>query len=137
MPRLFPLTPAVAAGAIMLGMASSAGATEWMDCSDASDQVQVGFLLGGLDFSQTSGTYLRVGEETWSDSPAAHPGKPLALGDYFFDWKLLDAILTDENHETVLAHLQVILATDESFDAKGGVLTVPGKGAWVVECVGP
>lgn len=131
------LVPAFAGALMVLGMSTATYATEWMYCSDAADEVQLGFLLGGLDFTQTSGTTLRVGEEDWSDSPAYGPGKPLALGDFFFDWKMLHASVVDENHETILAHLRVVLAESDGDDAKGGVLTVPGKGVWAVECEGP
>ena len=131
------LLPIFAGAVMMLAMTATAQATEWMYCSDPTNEVQVGFLLGGLDFTQVSGTTLRIGEQWWSDRPEVEKGQPLALGDYFFDWKLLHATIVDENHETVLAQLQVIIASDEGADAKGGVLTVPGKGAWVVECVGP
>lgn len=132
-----PIVPALAAGLMLAGMSTATYATEWMHCSDPTDEVQVGFLLGGLDFTQVSGTTLRVGEQAWSDSPAYGPGQPLRLGDYFFDWKLLYATVTDENAETVLAKLHVVLAESDGDDAKGGVLTMPGKGVWAVECEGP
>jgi hypothetical protein len=129
--------PILAGGVMMLGLATPAQATEWIDCGDAANEVNLGFLLGGLDFSQVSGTHLRIGDDWWSDRPSLEPGKPLAIGDFFFDWKLLKATVVDENRENVLAELHVVLTSSETFDAKGGVLTVPGKGAWVVSCEGP
>lgn len=129
------LIPAIAAAAMLCGT-GAANATEWMHCGDAGDEVQLGFLLGGLDFTQVSGLTLRIGTEQWTDSPAYGPGKPLALGDYFFDWKILNATV-DENHETVLAELRVVLIESENDIAKGGVMHVPGKGVFVVACDGP
>lgn len=130
--------PVLAATLMFAAMNTSALATEWMECGDAANEVQFGILLGGLDFSQISRAHMRVGEEWWSTDPSIEPGaKPLAVADYFFYWKLLNVTAADENHETVLAQLQVIIASDESSDAKGGVLTVPGKGNWAVACEGP
>lgn len=131
------LVPAFAGAIMMLGMSTATYATEWMDCSDPAGEVQLGFLLGGLDFTQVSGTHLRVGEQWWTDRPEVEPGQPLALGDFFFDWKMLHASVVDENHETILAQLRVVLAESDGDDAKGGVLTLPGKGVWAVECEGP
>lgn len=131
------LIPALAAGLMMLGIATTVQATEWMECGDPDNEVQLGFLLGGLDFAQASRAHLRVEDEWWTTDPAVEPGKPLAIGEYFFDWKLLNASVVDENHENVLAQLQVIVATTDTADAKGGVIVVPGKGAWAVSCDGP
>ena len=64
-------------------------------------------------------------------------GDPLALGDYFFDWKMLNATVVDENHETVLAQLRVVVMETEDDIVKGGVMSVPGKGLYVVGCEGP
>lgn len=129
--------PALAAGVMLAGMSTASCATEWMYCSDPTDEVQVGFLLGGLDFTQVSGTTLRIGEQWWSNRPEVEGGQPLALGDYFFDWKMLNATVVDENHETVLAELRVVVLERDNDIVKGGVMSVPGKGLYVVGCEGP
>ena len=131
------LLPIFAGAVMMLSMTATAQATEWMYCSDPTDEVQVGFLLGGLDFTQVSGTTLRIGEQWWSDRPEVEKGQPLALSDYFFDWKMLNATVVDENHETVLAQLRVVVMETEDDIVKGGVMSVPGKGLYVVGCEGP
>ena len=131
------LLPIFAGAVMMLAMTATARATEWMYCSDPTDEVQVGFLLGGLDFTQVSGTTLRIGEQWWSDSPEVEKGQPLALGDYFFDWKVLNATVVDENHETVLAQLRLVVMETEDDIVKGGVMSVPGKGLYVIGCEGP
>lgn len=131
------LLPIFAGAVMMLSMTATAQATEWMYCSDPTNEVQVGFLLGGLDFTQVSGTTLRIGEQWWSDRPEVEKGQPLALGDYFFDWKMLNATVVDENHETVLAQLRVVVMETEDDIVKGGVMSVPGKGLYVVGCEGP
>lgn len=129
--------PALAAVAMIAAMSTPTLATEWIDCSDATNQVTIGVLLGGLDFTQMSRAHLFVGEETWSTDVSIEPGTPILIGDAYFDWKQLLVKLTDDNAETVLAELRVYVIDNDKGDAKGGVLSVPGRGAWAVECVGP
>ena len=131
------LIPTLAGALILCTMSTGGYATEWMDCGDPKDEVNLSLLLGGLDFTQISGTTLRVGEEQWSDNPAFGPGQPLRLGDYYFDWKMLYATVVDENAENVLAEIRVVVLESDNDIVKGGVMSVPGKGLYVIACEGP
>ena len=129
--------PALAAMLMVGAMSLPAAATEWIDCSDAADEVQIGVLAGGLDFAQFSRAHLRVGDTWWSTDPTVEPGTPLAIADSFFNDKELFVTLTDADHDAILAELRVFVVSNESGDAKGGVVSVPGKGVWAVSCEGP
>lgn len=130
--------PALVAAVTVLAMSAPAMATEWIDCSDANGEVQLGVLAGGLDFAQFSRAHLKIGDDWWSTDPSLEPGsKALAIAESYFDWKLLSVSVADENLETILAEIQVIIASNDAGEAKGGVMLVPGKGAWVVSCDGP
>jgi hypothetical protein len=131
------LLPAIAGAVMMLGMTAAAHATEWIECADPAGEAQIGLLAGGLDFAQFSRAHLLVGSESWSTDPTLEPGTPLAIGDSFMSGTEFYATLTDADRNDVLAELRVFVVSNESGDAKGGVLTVPGKGVWAVSCEGP
>ena len=132
------LVLALSAAIMMLGMTSATYATEWMDCSDAKDHVQLGVLLGGLDFAEASRVHMKVGEEWWSTDPGVEPGaKKMQVADYFFDWKELSITVSDEEANVILGEMRILVAESESDIAKGGVLSIPGKGVWAVACEGP
>jgi hypothetical protein len=128
---------ALMAAITIAAMSTPSLATEWIDCSDANEEVQLGVLAGGLDFAQFSRAHLRIGNEWWSTDPSIEPGKPMAIAESYFDWKLMSVSVADDNHETILAQLHVILASNDEGEAKGGVMLIPGKGAWAVSCDGP
>jgi len=123
---------------MMLGMTFAAQATEWMDCSDPTDHVQMGVLLGGIDFSEQSRAHMRVGEEWWSTDPTVEPGSTqMQVADYFFDWKELSITVVDAEYMGVIGEMRLLIVSTDDGDAKGGVLSIPGKGVWAVTCEGP
>ena len=130
---LFPaLTLAVLAIAPLPAMA-----TEWLDCTSFDFNQRVQLLAGGVDFHQFSAAALYVNGADWSTSPEAQPGAPLDIGQAFWDGETLLVDLIDPAAQTVLAELRVFATSEGADDVKGGVLRVPGKGAWVVVCTGP
>jgi len=112
-------------------------ATEWLDCTSFDFNQRVQLLAGGVDFHQFSAATLYVNGADWSTSPEAQPGAPLDIGQAFWDGELLLVDLIDPAAQTVLAELRVFVTSEGADDVKGGVLRVPGKGAWVVVCTGP
>jgi hypothetical protein len=126
----------LAAGA-MCALAAPAMATEWIYCSDATDYAQIGVLasLGG-PFGYSRGT-LRVGNENWSMMPDVEPGTAIMGLDSYADDNQLYVKFADDQMNTIIADLRVFIATEGDETVKGGVLDVPGKGAWVVTCEGP
>lgn len=132
------LVPACAGAVMMLAMTSATYATEWMDCSDPTNHVQMGVLLGGIDFAEQSRAHMRVGEEWWSTDPNAEPGaKQMQVADYFFDWKQFSISVVDQEYMGIIGEMRLLVASSEDGDAKGGVLSIPGKGVWAVTCEGP
>lgn len=129
--------PALAGALMIAAMSTQASATEWIECSDAAGEVQIGVLAGGVDFAEFSRAHLTVGDDSWSTDPALEPGTPLTIADSFFDWKQLFVTLTDADRDAVLAELRVFVVSNESGEAKGGVVSVPSKGVWSVTCEGP
>lgn len=112
-------------------------ATEWLDCTSFDFNQRVQLLAGGVDFHQFSAATLYVNGADWSTSPEAQPGAPLDIGQAFWDGETLLVDLIDPAAQTVLAELRVFATSEGADDVKGGVLRVPGKGAWVVVCTGP
>lgn len=130
--RILPLV------AVLIGMTSATYATEWMDCTDPTDHVQLGVLLGGIDFAEQSRAHMRVGEAWWSTDPSVEPGSTqMLVADYFFDWKEFSITVVDKDHDNIIGEMRLLITTTDDGSAKGGVLSIPGKGVWAVTCEGP
>jgi hypothetical protein len=127
----------ILAAAGVLALSAPAMATEWIYCGDAADEVQIGLLAGHFQFLDISRANLRVGEEQWSTNPDLEPGTPISIGQHYGGDNQLLVDLTDINSEEVLAELRVFTADEGDYYVQGGILRVPGRGAWVVSCEGP
>lgn len=123
--------------ALLAIAAQPARATEWLDCTSFDFNQRIQLLAGGVDFHQFSAVTLYVNGADWSTSPEAQPGQPLDIGQAFWDGKTLLVDLIDPAAQSVLAELRVFATSEGADDVKGGVLRVPGTGAWVVVCTGP
>ena len=123
--------------ALLAIAAQPARATEWLDCVSFDFKQRIQLLAGGVDFRQFSAATLYVNGVDWSTSPEAQPGQPLDIGQAFWDGKTLLVDLIDPAAQAVLAELRVFATSEGADDVKGGVLRVPGTGAWVVVCSGP
>ena len=126
------------AAAVLCTMAAPAAATEWIYCSDATGQVEIGMLANFGLFSFSRGT-LRVGSDFWSTQPDAEqePAKSMSGLESYADDHQLYVKFSDDQMSAVLADLRVVIVTEADVTAQGGVLDVPGKGVWVVSCEGP
>lgn len=123
--------------AASLLLTTPALATEWIFCGNADGTASIGVLVGGLDFVNISATLMHVGNEDWASSETYGPGKPiLPLQAFIGDDQIMIDFTNEENSET-LAELRVYLAHEGEDYVQGGVLRVPGRGAWVVSCEGP
>ncbi|WP_395817535.1 hypothetical protein [Devosia sp.] len=123
--------------ALLAIAAQPARATEWLDCISFDFKQRLQLLAGGVDFRQFSAATLYVNGVDWSTSPEAQPGQPLDIGQAFWDGETLLVDLIDPAAQSVLAELRVFATSEGADDVKGGVLRVPGTGAWVVVCSGP
>jgi len=121
--------------AVSLLAATPAVATEWIYCGDSADKVSIGVLAGSFEFLNISAQTLRVGTEQWSSGETYGRGKPLGIAQAYEDAGQLLLDLSSDG-ETV-AELRVYMADEGENYVQGGVLRVPGRGAWVVSCEGP
>jgi hypothetical protein len=117
--------------------AAPAFATEWVYCGDAKDEASIGLLLGGVDFVSIVGITLTAGDAEWASSDVYGPGKPVAVAQTYIGGSQMVVDLTDEESLEIIAELRVYLAEEGEDFVQGGILRVPGHGAWVVSCEGP
>lgn len=123
--------------AASLLLAAPAFATEWVYCGDAAEEASIGLLLGGVDFVNISGITLEAGNAQWASAEAYGPGKPIAVAQTYFGDDQIVVDLTDDNANELLAELRVYVAEEGEDYVQGGILRIPGHGAWVVSCEGP
>jgi hypothetical protein len=123
--------------AASLLMTTPALSTEWIYCDNADDTVSVGVLVGSFEFVNILGTTMRVGDENWSSAEAYGPGTPIATAQAFIGDNQIVIDFADADYVETLAELRVYTADEGEDYVQGGVLRVPGRGAWVVSCEGP
>jgi hypothetical protein len=105
--------------------AAPAFATEWVYCGDAKDEASIGRIT------------LTAGDAEWASSDVYGPGKPVAVAQTYIGGSQMVVDLTDEESLEIIAELRVYLAEEGEDFVQGGILRVPGHGAWVVSCEGP
>ena len=122
---------------LVAGLSSPALATEWVNCAAPDGAASFDYLAGTLDVLTVVGMTITAGEQVWATDPAYGPGDPVIVGQAFEtgDAVLVDAVTPDLTQ--TIASLRLFKATEGDFVAYGGVLTIPGKGAWAVSCSGP
>lgn len=123
--------------AAVIVLSAPAAATEWIYCGDTTGEVQIGLLAGHFQFLEVNRANFSVGDEQWSTNPELEPGKPIAIGQHYSGDNQLLIDLTDVNAEETMAELRIFTADEGEDYVQGGVLRVPGYGAWVVSCEGP
>ena len=123
--------------AASLLLTTPAVATEWIFCGNADDTAAVGVLVGGFDFVNISAVTMHVGETNWASSETYGPGTAIWPAGAFIGDDQIVIDFTDDEHNELLAELRVYLAQEGEDYVQGGVLRVPGHGAWVVTCEGP
>ena len=123
--------------AASLLLTTPALATEWIHCSNADDTVSVGVLVGSFEFVNISGTTMHVGIKEWSSAEVYGPGAPIHPSQAYIGDDQIVIDFANEDYSETLAELRVYLAEEGEDYVQGGVLRVPGHGAWVVSCDGP
>jgi hypothetical protein len=114
--------------------ATPALATEWEHCSDPGGAASLDYLAGdGLDVIAVSALTITVGEKVWASDPANGPGDPVSVGQAFEDAGTVAIDALDKDSK-VIARLRLYKASEGPDVATGGVLTIPGQGAWAVSC---
>jgi hypothetical protein len=129
-----PLLAALA----LVALAAPAQATEWLYCSDAAGEAEIGILLGHHTVLVPVGVTLRgPGPVNWSSNPAYGEGEPISIGQAFGDDDMVLVDLLDGDVNLPVASLRVFRALEGKVFAQGGTLTIVGLGAWAVSCEGP
>lgn len=123
--------------AASLLIATPSFATEWIYCTSADEKASVGLLVGGADFATVVAITLNVGDSEWASSDAYGPGQPITLEQAFIGDNQIIVDLSDGDHNALVAELRAYTASEGNDYVQGGVLRVPGKGAWAVSCEGP
>ncbi len=133
----------LAAAAILFGLSASASATEWVSCSGGEGKVSFDVLLGLMDVIAVDTVRIEANGKTWSTKPEAGQTK-IEVGQAFETADQMWIDVLGEGMDGFVAKLRLFKASeivegmdDGAFDATGGVLHMPGVGAWVVSCSGP
>ena len=133
----------LAAAAILIGLNASASATEWVTCSGDEGKVSFDVLLGLMDVIAIDTVKIAVNGKKWSTKPEAGDTK-VEVGQAFETADQMWIDVLSEGMSGFVAKLRPFKAAeivegsdDGAFDATGGVLHMPGVGAWTVSCSGP
>ena len=123
------------AAAIVLALATPAGATEWITCSAEGDAASANILVGMVDVLSIAQANVEAGGKKWT-TDATGDGA-LRIGQAFENAEMIVVDFTDEGVSSIVASLRLFKATEGDNDATGGTLRISGVGAWVVACTGP
>jgi hypothetical protein len=123
--------------AASLLLTTPAFATEWIYCGNADDTASVGVLVGSFDFVNISAVTMHAGDTDWASSETYGPGDEIWPSEAYIGDDQIVIDFTDADYNETLAELRVYLTEEGQDYVQGGVLRIPGHGAWVVTCEGP
>jgi hypothetical protein len=121
--------------AVVLALATPAGATEWIACSADGDAASANILVGMAAVTSIASANVEAGGKKWATG--AEGDAAIRVGQAFEDADKILVDFTDEGVSSIIASLRLFKATEGDNDATGGILRVPGVGAWAVTCSGP
>ena len=136
------MKPLLAAAALSAALAGPASATEWVICGDGEEKVSFEVLLGSLDVIAIDTIRISADGRQWSTKPDAGMTK-VEVGQAFDTGDQMWIDVLSEGMGGIVARLRLFTAHEEPagegepFDATGGILHMPGIGAWAVSCSGP
>jgi hypothetical protein len=117
---------------VVLGLAAPAGATEWIICTSGDGAATASVLVGMVDVLSISRAHIEAGDKTWATD--ADGAARIRIGQAFEDSDNILVDFTDDQVSTIVASLRLFKATEGDNDVVGGILKVPGVGAWSVGC---
>jgi hypothetical protein len=123
------------AAAVVLALATPAGATEWIICNADGDAASAGILIGMVDVLSIAQSYVEAGGKKWASD--ADGDLQIRVGQAFETADSIFVDFTDEGVSSIVASLRLFKASEGDSDAMGGTLKMPGVGAWAVSCTGP
>lgn len=113
---------------------SPAMATGDILCEAPGRPVTVSIAVGHVPGLAILGANIVVGDTRWSTDQNDEDALPLAVNQGFEDATMLLVDFAAEPAGEIIARLRTINAHESKDYVSGGVLTVTGKGAWVVDC---
>ena len=130
-----------AAVLLSAAMALPAHATEWMDCGDPTQSVSIRVLLGAMDVIVVNTVEIVANGAKWS-TEAGGGATVITRGQAFDTADQIWIDMTDEQVNEIIARLRLFKAMDDGGEEDavpviGGILAMPGVGAWAVSCSGP
>ena len=133
----------LAAAAMLWCLNAPAFATEWVSCSGGEGKVSFDVLLGLMDVIAIDTVKIEANGKKWSTKPEAGDTK-IEVGQAFETADQMWIDVLSEGMGGFVAKLRLFKASeivegseDGAFDATGGVLHMPGVGAWAMSCTGP
>jgi hypothetical protein len=130
------LLAAAALSLALAGMATPALATGEISCSNGKG-AGLDLLVSHLDVLVVSRVTVNIGDKFWSSTTESMPGLPISLGQAFQDDSQLLVDLMDDGMSEVIGRLRVFYASEGDSRVAGGVFTLKGEGAFVVDCSEP
>jgi hypothetical protein len=88
-------------------------------------------MAGGVGF-HFLGAVIDVNGKVWSTDPAQ--GIPIMPAEAFSGEYRIEIDFSDQNAEQVVAMIRLFWAEEESDPVYGGLLHIPGEGAWPITC---
>ncbi|MGB8817415.1 MAG: hypothetical protein WCC66_05780 [Rhizobiaceae bacterium] len=125
---------ALAVTGFLLASANAAFATGDVSCRSADDSVSVSLLVTRSTTLNVLRTVISVGDETWSSDPNVQAGTPILSGQAYENDGMLLVDFISEPAGAVSARLKTFSLEEGGEYASGGVFSLMGKGAWVVDC---
>jgi hypothetical protein len=122
---------ALAFSALLLAVAPAA-ASGGLAC--AGEGAGIDLMLGRVPVLAVIDTRITVGDDTWVTATHLGEGTPIAVGQAFGDGRTIAVDITDEIVNEIVARLRLFMADSGEAPVIGGVLEMPGIGAWVVTC---
>jgi len=119
-------------GLLLSASASPALATGEIGCGGGN--VSVDLLVGRLDVLYVDRAIITIGDKTWTTHPDLVPGTVISVGQGFEDDRQMIVDFTDGNVSEIVGRLRVFKLSDGDSAAAGGVLSMKGAGAHVINC---
>lgn len=120
----------------LMASVAPAMATGEISCGNGKG-VGVDLLVGHVDVLSISRVVVTVGEKVWSSTPQSWPGTPITVGQAFEDDRQLVLDITDDAVTEIIGRLRVFKASEGETSVAGGVFSLKGEGAFVVDCSEP
>ncbi|WP_297111191.1 hypothetical protein [uncultured Devosia sp.] len=111
-----------------------ASATQWMYCTDAEANTEVGLLLGTAGGFGGIGANMRHRTRHWTTDPAFGDGAIFTIGQGFADDAGMKVDFYDEIVNLPVAELRLSYATEAGEHVFAGTLRIIDLGVWAVSC---